>query len=231
MARWTSCNVLQSAPEKRRLWTFGIGSQSVHLIREEQKLPNEALPAKVVAKDWQALYKPRLNVAWIPADEVFLRVLQLPRASAAETVSMIELQLEKVSPMPVAQIVWSYEPLRSPADQPQTIVLIVVARSYVEQHVTLLEGQSYFPDRLEVPFLDRLLLTKPEGDGVWIYPGTGADEKSCLVAWWYQGLLQNVSLIHLPEGEGSAGLLREQISQIAWAGELEGWLTAEPRFT
>src|SRR5205085_931833 len=55
------------------------------------------------------------------------------------------------------------------------------------------------------------------------------DEDSCVVAWWYGGTLQSVSLLHLPPVEERGAFLREQIAQMAWAGELEGWITAPPR--
>jgi hypothetical protein len=51
-----------------------------------------------------------------------------------------------------------------------------------------------------------------------------------MVAWWYGGVLQNLSLLHLPSGEKRAAALQEQLAQIAWAGETEAWLTAEPKF-
>src|SRR5262245_48620189 len=109
MARWYSCNVLQPGGQLRQLWQFNSAGSKFNLLRQETKLPSEPLPEKLIAKDWQTLFQPRLNVAWLPADRVFLRVLQIPKADLAETQSMVELQLEKVSPLPVAQIVWSFQ--------------------------------------------------------------------------------------------------------------------------
>src|SRR5688572_13639606 len=107
MARWQSANVLRIASEGKRLWQFTFRGDNPNLAREESKLPTEPLPEKLVNKDWQTLYKPRLNIAWLPADKVFLRVVQLPPAdNFAETMSMVELQLEKISPLPTAQVVW-----------------------------------------------------------------------------------------------------------------------------
>ena len=51
-----------------------------------------------------------------------------------------------------------------------------------------------------------------------------------MMAWWYDGVLQNLSLIHLPGDEKRAVALQEQLAQTTWAAELEGWLTSEPRF-
>ena len=230
MARWYSANVLQTAGDKKRLWQFILRGDNPNLIREETKLPAESLPSKLISKDWQTLYQPRLNAAWLPADKVFLRVVQLPPAdSFAETASMVELQLEKISPLPTAQIVWTFELLPRREGQLQTAIVVIAARHLVEEYLGKLESDGYLADRLEVPFIDRLLATKVHADGVWVYPGVDADKDNCLVAWWYGGVLQNVSLLHLPPVEERGTFLHEQIAQMAWAGELEGWITSPPR--
>jgi hypothetical protein len=230
MARWHSANVLQTAGDKKRLWQFNVRGEIPNLVREETKLPTEPLPPRLVSKDWQTLYQPRLNVAWLPADKAFLRVVQLPPADTfEETAAMVELQLEKVSPLPTAQIVWTFELLPKPQGQLQTAIVVIVARNLVEEYLGKLETEGYLADRLEVPFIDQLLATKIHADGVWVYPGIGADENNCVVAWWYGGILQNVSLLHLPPAEERGPFLREQIAQMAWAGELEGWITSPPR--
>ena len=230
MARWNSANVLQTVGGRKRLWQFHVRGQNLNPGREENKLPTEALPAGLIGKDWQTLYRPKLNIAWLPADRAFLRVLQLPPAeTAGELASMVELQLEKVSPLPTAQIVWTFELVPKLAGQLQTAIVVIVARNVVEDFLGKLEADSYLADRLEVPFIDQLLATKAAGDGVYVYTGAGADENNCLVAWWYGGVLQNVSVLHLPPGEERGPVLREQIAQMAWAGELEGWITSPPR--
>ncbi|MCX6926605.1 MAG: hypothetical protein NT154_25865, partial [Verrucomicrobia bacterium] len=50
-----------------------------------------------------------------------------------------------------------------------------------------------------------------------------------VVAWWYGGVLQNLDLITLPPTDRPASV-KEQLLQMAWAGELEGWLTAPPHW-
>src|SRR5882672_7929902 len=129
MAHWHSCNVLQPGSQVRNLWQFSATGSRFTLQREETKLPNESLPSAVVSKDWQTLFKPRLNIAWLPADKVFLRVIQLPRSDPAETQSMVEFQLEKLSPLPVAQVVWGFELLPQSTGEMRTAVVIIVARS------------------------------------------------------------------------------------------------------
>src|SRR2546426_11108578 len=238
MGRWNSCNILQSAKDIRHLWQFSAGGK-ISLQREVANLPTEPLPAKMVSKDWQTLFQPKLNVAWLPADKVFLRVVQIPKSDPAETQSMLELQLEKLSPLPVAQVVWGFE-LLQPSGPPdamttlegemQTAIVIIVPRAFVEEFLGQLETQGYMADRLELPLLDQLRATNVKEDGAWIYPGAGDNQYSCLVAWWYGGTLRNLSLVHLPPTENRGELLQEQLTQMAWAGELEGWLTFLPRF-
>ncbi len=50
-----------------------------------------------------------------------------------------------------------------------------------------------------------------------------------LVAWWYGKVLRNLGLISLSASERPASL-KEQLMQVAWAGELEGWLNSPPRW-
>jgi len=224
MARWNTCNVLKLDHGARHLWQF---SNKFTLQKEEAKLANESLSAKAFDKDWQTLFQPRLNVAWLPPDKVFLRALQLPKADFAETQSMVDLQLEKVSPLPVAQVVWSFEVLPHSSGDMQTVIVVVVARQVVEEFLGQLEGQGYLADRLELPLIDVLHATRANEDGVWIYPSNGGP---CLVAWWYGGVLQNISLVTLPKNEQRGALLQNQFVQIMWAGELEGWITSPPKF-
>lgn len=223
----TSCNVLHFAPESRHLWQFASRGRAFVLNREQATATGEALPPRVVTKDWTSLWQRKLNIAWLPAEQVFLRVAQLPASDFDETLSMVELQLEKLSPMPVAQIVWSIQVLRHAEGNLQTVIVMIVSRNVVEEFLGRLEGQGYLADRLELPRLDQLLATTPTGDGAWIYPETTGARSTALIAWWYGGVLQSLALINLSVKNGAESL-KEQLLQLAWAGELEGWLTAPP---
>jgi hypothetical protein len=144
---------------------------------------------------------------------------------------MIDLQLEKLSPVPITQIVWGFELL--PTDEPdmQTAVVIIVPRSEIDAYLGALEGQGFTADRLELAFIDQLRATKPHENGAWIYPANNDSAgESCLVAWWYHGTLRNLSIVHLPLMGDKAAALQHQLAQMTWAGELEGWLTTQPRY-
>ena len=121
-----SCNVLDSSPAARHLWQFLVEKNEIKPGREETLPVDQSLPPKlapVVQKDWRDLYQPKLNIAWLPAEHVFLRVVQLPAVDRAELLSMLEFQLEKLSPMPVAQVLWSAEVLPSAGEKKQTCLL------------------------------------------------------------------------------------------------------------
>ena len=227
--RWHSCNVLQVGPEARQVWQFDARNGGFVLNREQTSMAGEPLPSRLIAKDWRTLWQQKLNVAWLPPEQVFLRVAQFPQSDFAETLSMVELQLEKLSPIPVAQIVWSINAVPQAGGNMQTVIITIVARSVVEEFLGQLEGQGYMADRLELPVLDQLQATPITEDGAWIYPDTSGGRNSALVAWWYGGVLQNLDLVGL-HPPNPAVALKEQIMQMAWAGELEGWLTSPPRW-
>jgi hypothetical protein len=233
MARLHSCNVLHTGAEGRRLWQFQAQG-NFELTREHVSPDGESLPGGVARKSWGALWQPRLNVAWLPAESVFFRVAHLPPSSFAETLSMVEMQLEKLSPIPVGQMVWSVHLLPQQSGLPndlQTLIVVFVERKLVEEFLGQLEGQGYLADRLELRALDQLSVANVTENGAWIYPGLCGTHNTALVAWWYNGKLQNLNTLTLPTAGDRAVSLKEQLSQMAWAGELEGWLTSLPHWT
>jgi hypothetical protein len=262
MARWHFCNILQIASDANCLWQFDAKGGGFALNREHRGALDEPLPARSIAKSWSSLWQPRLNVAWLPLENVFLRIVELPRSNFEETFAMVELQLEKLSPIPVMQIVWTIHVLSRYSDPPrqneaetgakaeaaasaetkaedlQTVVVVIAERSVVEEFLGKLEGRGYFADRLEVPMLDQLEATPATEDGlsrqseaaadVWMYPLLLAGQNAVLVAWWCSGALRSLSYVVLPPAGDRANNLKAQLAQLAWAGELEGWLTAPP---
>jgi hypothetical protein len=241
---WHFCNVLDAGANARRVWQFDARSEAFNLSRELTARNGDALPPNIVAKSWGTLFKSKLNIAWLPADNVFLRVAQFPASNPEETRAMVELQLEKLSPIPVTQALWTMQvlapqaaPMGAPeaaptgeSAAPQTIVVILVARDVVEEFLGKLEGQGYMADRLELPMLDQLQATRTAGDGAWVYPETHGLGNRALVAWWYGGVLQNLALLSMDAGPNRIASLKDQLTQMTWAGELEGWLTSAPRW-
>ncbi|HTY86610.1 MAG TPA: hypothetical protein VMB80_04030 [Candidatus Acidoferrum sp.] len=250
MGRWHSCNILQLAPDASRLWQFDAKGKGGGFApgREHRAAIDQPLPPRLAAKSWSSLWQPRLNVAWLPPENVFLRVIELPRSSFEETLAMVELQLEKLSPLPVAQIVWTIHllPRTGPApaqagaapepdagteakpEDLQTVIVVIAERSAVEEFLGKLEARGYLADRLEAPLLDQLEAAAPGQDGTWIYPVALAGQSAALVAWWCNGTLRHLGLVVLPPTGDRGKALKAQLAQLAWAGELEGWLTAPP---
>ena len=222
-----TCNVLEVGAQARQVWQFDARGRGFVLNREQTSFAGEPLPAKLVGKDWRSLFQRKLNVAWLPPERVFLRVAQFPASSFEETVAMVELQLEKLSPIPVTQIVWSIQVLPQAEGNLQTVIVLIASRNEVEEFLGQLEGQGYLADRLDLPLLDQLQTTAITGDGAWIYPEAAGGSQAALVAWWYSGVLQNLALITLPPANRPESL-KEQLLQMAWAGEMEGWLSAPP---
>ncbi len=228
MSRWQSANVLQTTPGLSHLWRFDADGEKFTFDQEQTCLPSEVFSASWVTRDWRSLLRPKFNLSWLPPEKAFLRVLHLPASEPSEIVPMVEFQLEKLSPLPVNQIVWSVELLPRPADKEamQTVIVVIAPRNFVEEHLAGIEAKGFIPDCLELPCLDQLLNTKIDGDGVWVY--LGADTDPALAAWWYGGVLRNLALIPLSAGEEREKLLMNQLEQVAWSGELEGWLNEPP---
>jgi len=224
-----SCNILQVGPQSRQIWQFDAGNGSFGLNRQQVSPAGEPLPSSLVAKDLRSLFQRKLNVAWLPPENVFLRVIQLPHSEFNETLAMVELQLEKLSPFPVAQIVWSIQVLPHTGGNMQTVVVFMVGRNVVEEFLGQLEGQGYLADRLELPILDQLNATAINEDGAWIYPEALGSRNAALVAWWYGGVLQNLDFVTLAS-ENRPEAVQEQLNQMAWAGEMEGWLKSPPHW-
>jgi hypothetical protein len=231
MARWNSCNILQTAPDASRLWQFDAKGGGFVLNREHSAAPGASLPSGLAAKSWSSLWQPKLNIAWLPPEMVFLRVIELPKSSFEETLSMVELQLEKLSPIPVTQIVWTIRVLpQAAAEHLQTVVAVIAERKSVEEFLGEIEAQGCCPDRLEAAMLDQLEATPATDDGAWIYPAFLNGQSTALVAWWFGGALRSLSFIVLPPGGDRAKSLQGQFAQLTWAGEMEGWLTTQPKW-
>ena len=245
MPRWNSCNVLQVAPDANRLWRFGAKGGNFVLDRDQKVPAGGPLPSRLVAKSWSSLWQPTLNVAWLPPESVFLRVIELPKSSFEETQAMVELQLEKLSPLPVNQIVWTIHVLQgtpvtglastkhageTPAlPDLQHVIVVIAGRAAVEEFLGKLEKDGYLADRLEAPMLDQLEAVPATEDGAWIYAGARGKD-AALVAWRTKGALRNLCLMVLPPEGDRAKSLKAQFAQLCWAGEMEGWLTEPPKW-
>lgn len=225
---WHSCNILRTAPEGRCLWQFQPRNGDWRMVSEHKVLASEPLPARVMAKDWQTLWQSKLNVAWLPADRLALRVLHLPKCEPAELHSMVELQVEKLSPMPLNQAVWTMELLPHPDPASQTVLVAVAERKVVEEFLGGLEKDGFMADRLEWPLLHQLAQLRFSQNGATLIIEPLGGTTGCLVIWSMDGVIHDVSWLSLQGGPDRAGVVAAHLKRTAWAGEFQGWLTVKP---
>jgi hypothetical protein len=229
--RWNSCNILQLAPDAKRLWQFNAKGSGFVLGGEQRVARTEPLPKKNVAKTWSSLWSPKLNIAWLPPENVFLRAVELPASSPDEIFSMVEFQLEKISPLPVTQIVWTYQVMPElTSGNLQTVVVVVVPRSAVEEFLGRLEKDGFSVDRLEVPMLDQLATIPMTESGAWIFPQIVGGQNAALVAWCAGGTLRHLNFLTLPAAGDAAAEIKNQITHTVWSGEIEGWMPESPKW-
>lgn len=228
--RYQACQILQAGPALSRLMAFSVSGPGVKPGPVTDVPEEQPLPAAAVRRSWPELLRPRLDIAWLPAGRVFLRVVTVPTQDPAEIPAMLELQLEKLSPLPVAQVVWTFEvlPASAVAGHETTVVLVVCERTAVEAFLGRLEERGFIADRVELPALHQLVVTPMEAPGVYLFPIPGGPGRACLTAWSAAGRLRHVAFLRLPDGPQWAATLAAELNTIAWSGELEGWMTEAP---
>jgi len=222
--------LLESAAEGSRLCQFSVSSKKVKLSGDLRVADLIELPAKAVGKDWSDLLRRKLNIATLPPEKVFLRVVELPECEPDELLPMVEFQIEDLSPLPMAQTVWSAEavPGSTGTEGNQTVLVMIAERGVVGDRLDELEAVNYLADRVEVPLLRELVPGEPREDGAHIQLVQGADSVLALVSWWFAGRLRDVNSFNLPDTAASRDALVEKINSIALAGEVAGWMPDEP---
>jgi len=226
---WSSCNLIEPAIEGSRLWQFSASSKKVRLSGDLRVPENEEPPAKVVSKTWTDIFSRKMNIATIPTEEVFLRVVNLPECEPEELLPMLEFQIEELSPLPLAQVVWSAEKVPGATNENgnQTVIVMIASRDSVESRLTDLESLGFLADRVEVPKLREFFAIESRDDGSHIQLIQGADSVLAVISWWFEGQLRDVNSFNLPDQEASRESLVEKINRVTWAGEVSGWMPAE----
>ena len=226
----SSCNLFEPANEGSRLWQFSVSSKKVKLSGDLRVAEGDDPPAKAVGKNWSDLLSRKLNIATLPPEKVFLRVVELPSCEPDELLPMVEFQIEELSPLPMAQAVWAAEvvPGSASAEGNQTVLVMIAERKVVGDRLDELEAVSYLADRVEVPLLRELVPGEPREDGAHIQLVQGADTVLALVTWWFDGRLRDVNSFNLPDIVASRDALAEKINSVAMAGEVAGWMPGEP---
>ncbi|MEI6085652.1 MAG: pilus assembly protein PilM [Verrucomicrobiota bacterium] len=81
-------------------------------------------------------------VTAIPCEDVLCQTLRLPTIEAGELKQMLDLQIDNLTPLPLEEVVYSFEPLDATANE--TRVLVAVARkSAVNERIAALEAAGW----------------------------------------------------------------------------------------
>ncbi len=221
--RLNSCNVVMDVAGRTRLWSFG--RTDARPIGSAEVSAEETLPPKVVGKGWAQLVRPTLNIAWLADQPVFLQLVQLPTDDPAEVPAMLELQIEKLSPLPVAQVVWAWEVLAGAGTAGISLLLLVAERSGVEGLLGRLERRGCDADRVESPILQLVAGTRFAGDGAYVFLSRMGGRRDSLIGWVKDGAMCSLGVVHAADGPEGARQLVVELNRMAWAGEVEGWST------
>lgn len=91
-------------------------------------------------------------VTAVRGEDVWFQVMTLPARSHAELAQMLELQMDTLTPLPLEEVVYGFEPLD--ATDTQTRVLVAIARkSAVNERVSMLETAGLPPEVVGVDTL------------------------------------------------------------------------------
>ena len=226
---WSSCNLFEPAIEGSRLWQFSSSSKKVRLTGELRVPENDSPPAKIVSKTWTDIFSRKMNIATIPTGKVFLRVVNLPECEPEELLPMLEFQIEELSPLPLAQVVWSAEKVSGVTNKQgnQTVLVMIASRDSVESRLTELESLGFYADRVEAPTLREFFPDEAKDDGAHVQLIQGVDSVLALISWWFDGQLFDVNSFNLPDKDESREDLVEKINRVTWAGEMAGWMPSE----
>lgn len=218
------CHVLVDGDKTGQVLIFERTKDGVKEAGQVAVPSNGAVPAKVGARDWQLLLKPRLDVAWMSGEDVCLRLIELPTSDPAEVASMVDIQLEKISPLPPSQVVAGFEVLGALPSGGVSVLVVIAPRSAVEARLDALRARGFVVDRLDVA-MARELASQATEDGLWIITDPGETLGLLITAWRTGGQWRQVDVLRIPAGESAGEVLVSSLTRVAWAAELDGWLT------
>ena len=84
----------------KRLWQFDAPKEATLPWGVSSAYPTRNPCRQNLSPSPGVRSQPRLNIAWLPLEHVFLRVVELPASNADELHSMVGLQLEKLHRYP-----------------------------------------------------------------------------------------------------------------------------------
>ena len=222
---YRDCNLLAIQASRLNLRRFYRGSKGLTQAQHLDEEQGFALPAKHVDKSWKQVFKPRLNVAWTPKDLVYLKVTHLPTDNSDEVGDMLELQIEQLSPIPVSQLVWTYEIYPSDVENQITVCLFMAETRRLDDLLDEMESHGFQPDTTLPPQLAQIWAIEPtEETCVYICPEQTEEGVSCFSAWFSGKTLQFLQNFSSGPEEPWNERFLKRFQECAWAGEMEGWL-------
>jgi hypothetical protein len=225
------CNIVYRDNDSILLKSYSTRGKSASRIREIIAAENEAFPKIRYDKTWRDSFSPKLNVALIPSSEVFFRILSLPTTDVSEIPDMIELQLERISPLPVNQIFWTYEllpGLNSGSTATTNTLVCIVEQKAVYNLASDLESRHFYPDRIAPDNLIHFTGPPRRRELLRIITSNVTSRFECLIQWWVEGELHNISQIQEESMEKMIAQVEQEIRQTYWAGQMEGWVDELP---
>ncbi|MCB1124956.1 MAG: hypothetical protein KDM81_00560, partial [Verrucomicrobiae bacterium] len=213
-----------------RLWRFEPGRKGPRLDRTEEGPEDKPVPGQLATKSFRHLWQPLLNVAWLPVDQVFLRVVELPACEADEVPMMVEFEIERLSPLPVADIYWTCELLPAVAGERRTVIVIMAAREVVDGFIETSTRFGYLADRLDLPQVRELLARPVLPESAWLFARQDGGRLSCLLAWWAKGRLRYLELRVFENQAAALTALEASLQSLAWSAEIEGWTGPRTRW-
>src|SRR5579871_569847 len=105
---------------------------------------DESQQWRTAAQALRQQFDPREHriVTSVGCEDVLCQILRLPATEPAELKQMLDLQIDNITPLPLEEVVYSFEPLD--AADGQTRVLVAIARkATVNQRVEALETAGF----------------------------------------------------------------------------------------
>lgn len=229
---YSSCNITTKKSGATWLHSFIAKGKSFQLVRSLSANEEEAFPKVKYDKTWRDTFQTNLNIGLLPASEVFFRILELPTNDTSEITEMLELQLEQVSPLPPAQIFWTYEVIGSSsnatAKQSTTVLVIIAEQKIVYNFIGDLQSRNFYTDRISVENIHQVTSAPQESDIIRLISSDSTDDHECLIQWWIEGELKGISQVSSDSEEQLISQVTQDIRQTFWSGQMEGWIDSLP---
>jgi Tfp pilus assembly protein PilN len=115
---------------------------------------NTTLQWQVAAQSLRRQFNPDEHrvVTSINCEDVLCQTLRLPATAPAELKQMLDLQIDNITPLPLEEIVYSFEPLES-FDGETRVLVAIAPKETVNERVAALESAGLAPEIVSVDTL------------------------------------------------------------------------------